>query len=189
MKILNADFELTAFRPDQYPSGGLPDVAFAGRSNAGKSSLINYMLNRKNIARVGSTPGLTRGLNFFNVNNKLYFVDLPGYGYASVSKGQKINWGKHINDYLSSREQLQLILLLVDIRHAPTQDDRLMYEWILNSGKPYKIIATKLDKISRSQLKERLDDIRSTLGIDSNIKIIPVSSEKPVRSGKRAWCK
>ncbi|HEX3030274.1 MAG TPA: ribosome biogenesis GTP-binding protein YihA/YsxC [Clostridia bacterium] len=182
MNLNNAKYELTAVRPDQYPKSEVPEIAFAGRSNVGKSSFINALLNRKNLARVGATPGKTRELNFYNIDNTIYFVDLPGYGYAGVSKEQKSSWGRMIETYLTTRPQLALIMLLVDIRHKPSNDDILMYGWIKNFNLPHIIAATKADKISRSEMFKKIKDIRETLGLEENEKVVPFSSEK--KTGK-----
>lgn len=175
--INNAKFVLSAVMPQQYPISILKEVAFAGRSNVGKSSIINTLLNRKAIARVAQTPGKTREINFYDLDQKLYFVDLPGYGYAKVSKEKKSTWGDIIGTYLNTRETLALIIMLVDIRHTPTQDDCVMYEWIHNSNIPFVIVASKVDKIPRSQVKPRVDDIRKTLGLEKDAVVIPYSSE------------
>lgn len=182
MIIKNPRFELTAVKPEQYPASEMPEVAFVGRSNVGKSTIINTLLNRKSLARVSATPGKTREINFYNIDDTLYFVDLPGYGYASVSKEKKSTWGGVIETYLTTRQQLRLIILLVDIRHTPSVDDRQMYEWLVGSGFPHMIVATKADKISKSQVNPRTKDIRTTLGAVHGIKIIPYSSE--TRQGK-----
>ena len=176
MIVKNAKYELTAVRPDQYPVNTIPEVAFVGRSNVGKSSIINSLLNRKNLARVGATPGKTRELNFYNVDEVLYFVDLPGYGYASVSKGRKSSWGEFIETYLSSRGQLKMLIMLVDVRHLPSNDDKVMYEWIAHSKLPHIVVATKIDKIPRSQLQAKVSDIRKTLQMNNDIRVIPFSS-------------
>jgi len=177
LNINNAKFEVSAIKPEQYPSIDVPEVAFVGRSNVGKSSTINALLNRKNLARVGRAPGKTREINFYNIDNKMYFVDLPGYGYAKVSKSQKSSWREIIETYLYSRNQLKLILMLEDIRHVPTEDDIIMYEWIKSRKLPHFIIATKADKITRSQINSRLRDIKSTLDLEDKIALIPFSSE------------
>jgi len=177
LQINNAKYELTAVRPDQYPAGSTEEVAFVGRSNVGKSSIINTLLNRKNLARVGSTPGKTREINFYNIDNKLYFVDLPGYGYASVSKDKKASWYEITETYLYSRLQLKLLIMLVDIRHTPSDDDKLMYEWILSRDVHSLVVASKVDKIPRSQVNGRLQDIKSTLGIKEGAPLVPFSSE------------
>lgn len=175
--INNSKYELTAVRPDQYPAGSLPEIAFAGRSNAGKSSIINTLLNRRNLARVAQTPGKTREINFYNVDGRLYLVDLPGYGYAKVSKEKKLSWGDVIDTYLHSRYQLRLVILLVDIRHTPSEDDRVMYDWLSGQGVPYLVVASKADKISRSQVKPRLEEIRKTLGMKGEALPLAFSAE------------
>ena len=184
MIIKNAEHEITAVKPNQYPVTGFPEVAFVGRSNVGKSSIINTLLNRKNLARVGQTPGKTRQINFFVVNGNFYLVDLPGYGFANVSKDMKASWENIIETYLYSRKQnqLKLVVMLVDIRHSPSKDDIIMYQWIKGFGMKAIIVATKADKITRSQINVRLNDIRKVLQLDKSTKLIPFSSEK--RTGK-----
>ncbi len=177
MQVKSATYELTAFKPDQYPNHNLPEIAFVGRSNVGKSSLINSLVNRKNLARESATPGKTRGLNFYNIDQKLYFVDLPGYGYAKVSKAEKEFWGRMIETYLNTRNQLNLVIMLVDIRHTPTADDQIMYQWITGQNKPNLVVATKLDKITRGQTPKRLQDIRATLGMGEEDMLFPFSAE------------
>jgi GTP-binding protein len=179
MKLIvkNAKYELTAVKPNQYPASNFPEVAFAGRSNVGKSSLINTLLNRKNLARVGATPGKTREINFYNIDDVLYFVDLPGYGYANVSKEKKSTWGAMMETYLNTRQQLRLIILLVDIRHKPSDDDRQMFDWIRSREIPYIITAMKADKISRGQIRARTDEIRSVLGAPPEAVIVPFSAD------------
>lgn len=178
MIIKNAEHEITAVKPNQYPVTGYPEVAFVGRSNVGKSSIINTLLNRKSLARVGSTPGKTRQINFYNVNQNFYLVDLPGYGFANVSKDMKASWENIIETYLYSRKQnhLRLVVLLLDIRHSPSKDDIIMYQWIKGFGLNALIVATKSDKITRSQINVRLNEIRKVLGLDKSSKIIPFSS-------------
>lgn len=177
MNLNNARYELTAVRPDQYPGSSIPEVAFAGRSNVGKSSIINALLNRRGLARVAATPGKTREINFYNIDGCMYLVDLPGYGYASVSKEKRSSWGQIIETYLNMRLQLKLLILLVDIRHKPSDDDRIMYDWICSRNVPHLVVATKLDKITRSQVKARLQEIKTTLGVDDDGEILPFSSE------------
>ena len=178
MKVKNAKFVISAVSPQQYPERNLLEIAFAGRSNVGKSSLINALLGRKNLAYSGSRQGMTRQINYYNLDDELHFVDLPGYGYAAVSKGEKNLWAKVIEEYLNVRPQLYLVLLLLDIRHKPSKDDENMYRWILASGLAYLIVATKSDKISRQQLQHNTALIRSTLQIPPNKDIICVSAEK-----------
>jgi GTP-binding protein len=182
MIIKNSRYEVTAVKPDQYPKTIIPEIAFVGRSNVGKSSIINTLLSRKNLARVGATPGKTRQVNFYNVDERFYFVDLPGYGYASVSKTEKSSWGNIIETYLSTRKQLKLVIMLVDIRHTPSKDDKLMHDWIMSYNMPYIIVAAKADKISRAQINLKLKDIRGELGLTGDIKLIAFSSE--TRQGK-----
>ena len=176
MQIKNAQYETTAVKPEQYPKRYLPEVAWVGRSNVGKSSLINALLNRKNLARASATPGKTREINFYLVNEALYFVDLPGYGYARVSQAAKEAWGRMIETYLHTREQLQLIVMLVDIRHAPSQEDRVMYAWLAAQERPGLVVATKLDKIPRGQIPIRLRAIREVLGMAAAAPLIPFSA-------------
>lgn len=177
MEIKTATYELTAFKPEQYPDHGFPEIAFVGRSNVGKSSLINALVNRKNLAKQSATPGKTRGLNFYRIDHRLYFVDLPGYGYARVSKAEKVFWGRMIETYLNTRNQLSLIIMLVDIRHTPSADDLTMYQWLVQGKKPNLAVATKSDKISRGQVSKRLQDIRATLGMNLEEPLIPFSAQ------------
>lgn len=176
MEIKNPKYERTAVRPDQYPARGLPEIALVGRSNVGKSSFINALFNVKNLARVAATPGKTREINFYNLNDRLYLVDLPGYGYAKVSKAKKAAWDEMIATYLQSREQLKLILMLVDIRHTPTEQDALMHQWLRQWGGSNLLVATKADKIGRGQIRDRLQDIRATLQMDGTEILIPFSN-------------
>lgn len=178
MKITSSEIVISAVSPKQYPEDGKPEFALVGRSNVGKSSTINTMLNRRNLARVSSSPGKTRTINFYIINEEFYLVDLPGYGYAKVSKGEKASWGKMIETYLQSRENLYEVILLVDIRHTPTKDDKMMYDWIKHYGYGTIVIATKADKISRGNYQKQFKIIRQKLGMSSTDKIIPVSSLK-----------
>lgn len=178
MIIKKAEFITTAVESSQYPNLDLPEIALAGRSNVGKSSLINTLVNRKSLARVGNTPGKTRVINFYNVNDALLLVDLPGYGYAKVSKEEKQSWARLTETYLTSRKHLKVILLLVDIRHDPTEDDVLMREYILGSGRSLIVVATKADKINRSEQKKHIENIRNCLNLDEDIPIIPFSAMK-----------
>jgi len=182
VELNNARYELTAVKPEQYPISSIPEIALLGRSNVGKSTIINTLLNRKNLARVSSEPGKTRGINFYNIDDVCYFVDLPGYGYAKVSKGEKAFWGNIIETYLNSRRQLNMAIMLVDIRHAPSSDDQVMHKWILGHGLHHIVVATKTDKISRSQVQVRKQDIRKVLGLGEGIELIAYSSE--TRQGK-----
>ncbi|MBQ9887581.1 MAG: YihA family ribosome biogenesis GTP-binding protein [Lachnospiraceae bacterium] len=159
------------------PQNDKMEIAFAGKSNVGKSSLINALMNRKAYARTSASPGKTQTINFYNINDRLYYVDLPGYGYAKVSKTEKQNWGRMIEKYLKTSKQLACVFLLVDIRHEPTQNDCEMYDWIVYNGYTPVIIATKLDKIKRSQVQKNLKVIRQKLGLSGNAVIIPFSAE------------
>ena len=178
VKINKADLEKVAVEEKQYPKENLPEFAFAGRSNVGKSSFINAMLNRKNLARTSSTPGKTRTINFYKVNDSLRLVDLPGYGYAKVAKSEKEKWAGIINRYLENRENLVETILLVDIRHEPTALDKQMYDYILDSGFSGIVIATKKDKIKRSQVDKQISLIAKKLGVEHRENIIPFSSAK-----------
>ncbi|AOY75944.1 ribosome biogenesis GTP-binding protein YihA/YsxC [Clostridium formicaceticum] len=178
MKIKTSDFVTSAVAPSQYPEGLLPEIALVGRSNVGKSSTINTMLGRKKLARISATPGKTRTINFFMINQEFYLVDLPGYGYAKVSKTEKASWGKTMETYLANRQNLQEVILLVDIRHEPTNDDKMMYDWLKHFGYGSIVIATKLDKISKSQLQKHLKIIRQKLQMEKEDHILPISSLK-----------
>lgn len=169
---------MSAVNKSQYPAEGIPEIALAGRSNVGKSSIINTLLNRRNFARTSQTPGKTRTINFYLINNEFYFVDLPGYGYAKIAKSEKEKWGGIMERYLESRQELCSIFLLVDIRHEPTADDKLMYEWIKHFRYNCVVIATKADKISRGQYQKHISIIRKKLQMESSEKVIPVSSLK-----------
>lgn len=178
MKIKTSDIAITAVAPAQYPADDLPEIAMVGRSNVGKSSTINTILNRKNLARVSANPGKTRTINFYIINKEFYLVDLPGYGYAKVSKSDRASWGKMIETYLSTRNSLQEVLLLVDIRHEPSEDDKLMYNWIRHYGYGSIVVATKSDKISKNQQQKNIKVIKEKLGMPSNAQIVPISSLK-----------
>lgn len=176
MNVKWAEHIATAVSPEQYPKFELPEIAMVGRSNVGKSSLINFLTKTKSLARVGSTPGKTRVINFFNVERKLIFVDLPGYGYAKVSESERKKWEKIIENYLNNRTQLCGIIMLVDIRHKPTELDEIMYRWIITMGKPHIIVATKADKISRTHYQKLINEIRQTLNLAPGVPVIPVSA-------------
>ncbi|GIP54994.1 MULTISPECIES: ribosome biogenesis GTP-binding protein YihA/YsxC [Paenibacillus] len=178
MKITNAEFVISAVGPSQYPEDALPEVALAGRSNVGKSSLINRMINRKNLARTSSTPGKTQHLNYYRINDEVYFVDFPGYGYAKVSKTQREVWGKMIEKYLLERETLRLVLLVIDLRHPPSKDDELMYDWLKHYDLPVCVVATKADKIPKSRWQKHLKVIREALVLRAGDQIIMFSSEE-----------
>ncbi len=180
MIIKKVEFMITAVEPKGYPQNGWPEIALAGRSNVGKSSLINALVNRKAIARVGNTPGKTRVINFYNINDELMLVDLPGYGYAKVSKEERKSWGLLAETYLTTRDSLKVILLLVDIRHDPTEDDILMLDFIRQSGRVAVVVATKADKLNRSDFKKQIDRIRTVLSLDEKTEVIPFSSLKRI---------
>ncbi len=176
MVTKSAELETVCGITSRLPVNHLPEIAFAGKSNVGKSSLINGLLNRKALARTSSQPGKTQTINFYNIGHELYFVDLPGYGFAKVSKTEKEKWGTMIERYLHSSKQLRAVFLLVDIRHEPSQNDSMMYNWIRSQGCDPVIIATKLDKIKRSQVPKHLKMIRQGLGLKSETRIFPFSA-------------
>ena len=176
MVIKNVALETVCGITSKIPQNSLPEVAFAGKSNVGKSSLINALMNRKSLARTSSQPGKTQTINFYNVNNAVYFVDLPGYGYAKVSESVKAQWGKMVENYLYQSRQLAVVFLLIDIRHAPSANDCQMYDWIRAHGYQPVIIATKLDKINRSQIQKQLKLIRETLKTAPGTVIMPFSA-------------
>ena len=177
MIIKDASLETVCGITSKLPDNILPEVAFAGKSNVGKSSLINALMNRKSLARTSSQPGKTQTINFYNINNAIYFVDLPGYGYAKANEAVKAKWGKMVENYLHRSKQLKLVFLLIDIRHEPSGNDTIMYDWICSNGYQPVIIATKLDKIKRSQLQKQLKLIRTALGTDAESIVIPFSAE------------
>ena len=175
--IQNADIIISAVREEQYPETGLPEVAIAGRSNVGKSSLINTLLNRKKLARTSSKPGRTRTINFFNIEDELVFVDVPGYGYAKVSKDELEKWGYMMENYFSSRETLEKAILIVDLRHKPTQQDAQMYEYLKYLNIPVLIVATKADKVKRGVRNRHLNQVFSALNVVEGDAVIPFSAE------------
>jgi GTP-binding protein len=186
MKVTSSDIVISAVRPEQYPETELPEFALAGRSNVGKSSFINKMLNRKGLARISSKPGKTQTLNFYLINEILHFVDVPGYGYAKVSKSERAAWGKMIETYITSREQLRAVVMIVDLRHPPSQDDVMMYDFLKHYGIPCIVIATKADKIPRGKWQKYLKVTKETLDLDENDQIVLFSSE--TGEGKdKAW--
>ncbi|NLK64444.1 MAG: YihA family ribosome biogenesis GTP-binding protein [Tissierellia bacterium] len=176
MIIRKAEFLISAVKKEQYPNLGLPEIAFAGKSNVGKSSLINALLNRRNLARTSSQPGKTQTLNFYNINDEFNFVDLPGYGYAKVSKTEQLKWAGMIDSYLHSRQELKEVILLIDIRHEPGKNDLQMYEWIKSFGFTGYVIATKADKLSRSQQIKSIGIIKKNMQIKDAGLIYPFSS-------------
>ena len=177
MVIKHVALDLVCGITSTLPVNEVPEIAFAGKSNVGKSSLINALMNRKALARTSASPGKTQTINFYNVNHEMYLVDLPGYGYAKVSQSVKEQWGKMIERYLHQSKQLKAVFLLIDIRHKPSENDRNMYEWILHNGYEPIIIATKLDKLKRSQVPKQLKILREGLDLIPGTKIIPFSAQ------------
>lgn len=177
LNVNKAEFVKSAVTPAQFINSSIPGVVFAGKSNVGKSSVINRMLNRKNFARVGSEPGKTIHVNYFLIDGKIYFIDLPGYGYAKVSQSERERWGKLMEDFFTSR-LFRLGVMIVDARHKPTADDVTMAEWFKGSGCPFVIVANKLDKLKKSEIEPNLALIRKTLELDVDVHIIPFSAEK-----------
>lgn len=182
MIIRSVNLETVCGITSKLPENVHPEVAFAGKSNVGKSSLINALMNRKSLARTSAQPGKTQTINYYNINDELYFVDLPGYGYAKANEKVKAQWGKMIEDYLHRSKQLKVVFLLIDIRHEPGKNDVIMYDWIIRHGYRPIIIATKLDKINRSQIQKQVKLIRTTLNADSDTVIIPFSA--PTKQGR-----
>ena len=176
MIIKNVDLETVCGITSKIPENQMPEIAFAGKSNVGKSSLINTLMNRKSYARISGKPGKTQTINFYNINRALYLVDLPGYGYAKVSEQEKQKWGQMVERYLHGSKQLRAVFLLIDIRHEPSANDKMMYDWIVDQGYPPIIIATKLDKIKRSQQDKQVKAIRQVLSLPSGTAVIPFSS-------------
>lgn len=180
MIIKNPKFEISAVRPNQYPSNGLPEIVLVGKSNVGKSSFVNTMINRKKLARTSSEPGKTRQINFYNMDDSFYFVDLPGYGYSKMSKKEQEQVGKFIEEYLFHRKEISLIIFLVDIRHNPTENDRLMYNYIISSGLPCLILANKADKIAKTKVDETVKNLQKQLNPLGDITTLPFSSERKI---------
>ena len=176
MIIKHVELETVCGVTSKLPENTLPETAFAGKSNVGKSSLINALMNRKSLARTSAQPGKTQTINFYNINQALYYVDLPGYGYAKVSQAEKAKWGKMIENYLHKSKMLRCVFLLLDIRHEPSANDKLMYEWIVSQGFRPVIIATKLDKINRSQVKKQVKLLRDGLGLTTEDLVFPFSA-------------
>lgn len=177
MKVTKAEIVTSAVSKEHYPKSHLPEVALAGRSNVGKSSFINKIIGRKNLVRISSKPGKTRTLNFYTINDACYFVDVPGYGYAQVSKAEKEKWGTMMEEYFETREQLKVIVLIVDMRHKPTKDDILMFNYIKHLERPIIVVATKQDKIPRGKRPKHLKEIKAHLQSETPTTIIPFSSE------------
>lgn len=177
MVIKNVSLETVIGVTSKIPQNEMPEIAFAGKSNVGKSSLINVLMNRKSLARTSAQPGKTQTINFYNINQELYFVDLPGYGYAKVSREEKEKWGKMVEKYLRQSNVLRAVFLLIDIRHDPSANDKLMYDWICANGFQPIVIAMKADKINRSQLQKQVKAVRQGLGVDKETAVIPFSAQ------------
>ena len=188
MLVKNPKFEISAVSPKQYPKDSLPEIVLAGKSNVGKSSFINTMINRKTLARTSSQPGKTRQINFYNVDNIFHFVDLPGFGYSKMSKTEQEKVGKFIEEYLFIRKNISLIILLIDIRHAPGANDILMFNYIRSIGMPYIVIANKADKIAPTKVPNYVEELRKSLQANENDIILPFSSEKKIYT-ENVWNK
>ncbi len=180
MLVKNPKFEVSAVKPSQYPINNLPEIVLVGKSNVGKSSFINTMINRKKLARTSSEPGKTRQINFYNIDDTFYFVDLPGYGYSKMSKQEQEQVGKFIEQYLLNRQQITLIIFLVDIRHSPTENDRLMYNYIISSGLPCIILANKADKIAITKVDGATKNLQKQINPIGDIITLPFSSERKI---------
>ena len=178
VNLQKTEFILSAASPKDFLRDGLPQIAFAGRSNVGKSSVINRLLNRKNFARVGAAPGKTIHINYFKIDGAFYLVDLPGYGYAKVSKSERDRWGKLMETYFAHPELMTMGVMIVDSRHKPTADDCTMAQWFKNTGRPMVVVANKLDKLKKSEIQPNLDQIRLTLELEEDVPVIPFSAEK-----------
>ena len=176
MLIKNPKFEVSAVEPKQYPNNNIPEIVLVGKSNVGKSSFINTLINRKNLARTSSEPGKTRQINFYNMDEKFYFVDLPGYGYSKMSKELQEKSGKFIEEYLFNRKNISLIIHILDIRHDPTKDDILMHNYLKSTNKPFIIIANKADKIAPTKVDSAVENIRQKLNLSEKVNIYPFSS-------------
>lgn len=180
MLIKNAEFKISAVSPKQYPVDELPEIVLVGKSNVGKSSFINTMLNRKKLARTSSEPGKTRQINFYDVNHSFYFVDLPGYGYSKMSKVEQAKVGTFIEEYLSTSQKIALIIFLIDIRHSPTENDQLMYDYVVRSGKPCMIIANKADKIAVTKVDDAVHVLQDELNPLHDFTFLPFSTERKI---------
>ena len=185
MQVKNPRFEISAVSKKQYPKGDMPEIILVGKSNVGKSSFINTMLNRKSLARTSNVPGKTRQINFYNIDDKFYFVDLPGYGFSKMSKEEKVVSGRYIEEYLEEGKNISLIILLLDIRHKPTEDDMLMYDYILRSNLPFMVLTHKADKIAVTKVDSEVERIKNILGISYST-ILPFSSERKIYMD-RVW--
>ena len=180
MIVKNPKFEISAVKPSQYPKNNLPEIVLVGKSNVGKSSFVNTMINRKKLARTSSEPGKTRQLNFYNIDDEFYFVDLPGYGYSKMSKKEQDQVGRFIEQYLFNREQISLIIFLVDIRHKPTENDKLMYNYIISAKVPFIILANKADKIAVTKVDDAVKTLQKELNPIGDIPTLPFSAERKI---------
>lgn len=180
MIVNNPKFEISAVKPAQYPKNNLPEIVLVGKSNVGKSSFVNTMINRKKLARTSSEPGKTRQINFYNIDEKFYFVDLPGYGYSKMSKKEQEQVGKFIEEYLFNREQISLIIFLIDIRHEPSSNDKLMYDYVIRSGLPCLILTNKADKIAITKVETTAKNLQKNLNPIGDIPTLPFSSERKI---------
>ena len=180
MLVKKPKFEISAVGPKQYPKNGLPEIVLVGKSNVGKSSFINTMINRKKLARTSSEPGKTRQINFYNIDDNFYFVDLPGYGYSKMSKKEQEQVGKFIEQYLFNRKEIALIIFLIDIRHSPTANDKLMYNYVISSGLPFIILANKADKIAITKVDQAVKDLQKQINPIGDITTLPFSSERKI---------
>ena len=180
MIIKNPEFKISAVSPKQYPDDGLPQIVLVGKSNVGKSSFINTMVNRKKLARTSSEPGKTRQINFYNMDNKFYFVDLPGYGYSKMSKKEQVQVGHFIEEYLTKSKNISLVIFLIDIRHSPTENDRLMYRYIIDTNKPCIIVANKADKIAVTKVDTQVQKLQDELNPLHDLCFLPFSSERKI---------
>ena len=184
MLIKNPKFEISAVSPKQYPQNNLPQIVLVGKSNVGKSSFINTMVNRKSLARTSSEPGKTRQINFYNIDEKFYFVDLPGYGYSKMSKQEQERVGQFIEQYLCKSTNITLIIFLIDIRHSPTENDKLMYNYIISSGKQFLILANKADKIAPTKVLDTCNNLQKEINPLMDVNMLPFSSEKKIYTDK-----
>ena len=184
MIVKNPKFEISAVGKSQYPKGNLPEIVLVGKSNVGKSSFINTMLGRKSLARTSNTPGKTRQINFYNVDNVFYFVDLPGYGFSKMSKAEQIKVGNFIEEYLLNRENIKLVIFLIDIRHMPSENDKLMYDFIIKSGLPCIVLANKADKIAVTKVDNEVKILQDTLNPLYDLTFLPFSSERKIYTEK-----
>lgn len=188
MIIKSADFKISAVSPKQYPDDRLPEIVLVGKSNVGKSSFINTMVNRKKLARTSSEPGKTRQINFYDINHNFYFVDLPGYGYSKMSKVEQAKVGTFIEEYLNKSKNIALIVFLIDIRHAPSENDRLMYNYVVSSGKPCIIITSKADKIAVTKVDDAVKVLQDLLNPLHDFVFLPFSAERKIYT-ENAWSK